>query len=654
MTILATSREPLRVTGEVQWPVSPLSLSKENSGGSVQRSEAVQLFVERARSVEPTFELAPETEPAVAEICARLDGLPLPIELAAARVRSIPPRALLRQLQSTAGSLPLLTGGPRDAPARQQTLRATIAWSYDLLEPEERVLFRRLAPFRGCRLDAVTAVCIDPVAGPRAASVDLQPLRIDVPAALGSLVDKNLVYVEQDEHGQVWYLLLETVREFALQLLEASPESAAIWRRHAWYYLGLAEQTRAPQPALPPDAFISLLEREHANFRVALDWCQAHGYAEASLRLAVGLAWFWGVRGHIAEGRRRLEALLARFPLRTDSGSRALVHASALDSLARMASMQGDTDTSLNLEQQSLDLFERLGDTVGVSGALFGLATTLQQRGDLEGARPHMERSLQLLRDLPTANSDLFILRSIATILGHLGMLAHDAGDDDLAVAQLEEANRLTVAAHDVSWPGLLSLASVLREMGAYDRARAVAEEGMAIVEGEPDGRALAVMLAELGTIATAQRDFSGGYDALSRSLRVNEAIGEPSGFSLVFDRFAVLASAQNQHARALHLAGAAAALRERVGTPPSPLVQRQIDRQLEAARTALGGVAALAWAAGRELSLAEAIAETRSTDPRVNLQRGPSPPTCSAGASVKSRSWSLAATATARSPPSS
>ena len=168
--------------------------------------------------------------------------------------------------------------------------------------------------------------------------------------------------------------MLETVREFALERLEASPEAAGVWRRHAWYYLQLAEQQSMPGPhAVRQDVFIGHLEREHGNFRAALDWCQAHGYAEASLRLAVALVWFWGVRGHIAEGRGRLESLLARFPLHTATGTRGFAHGKALDALGRMAAMQGDLDAALEFEQRSLDVFETMHDTHGMCTVLEGL-----------------------------------------------------------------------------------------------------------------------------------------------------------------------------------------------------------------------------------------------------------------------------------------
>jgi predicted ATPase/DNA-binding CsgD family transcriptional regulator len=618
LTILATSREPLRVSGEVRWPVPPLSVSFEPDA-SAQTSEAVQLFVERARAVNPDFVLAADNRAALGELCARLDGLPLAIELAAARIRSIPPQDLLHQLQSAAGGLPLLTGGPRDVPARHQTLQATIAWSYDLLEPEERTLFRRIAPFRGCTVGAVAAVCVNEEEGPRSTSVNLPALSLEARDGLASLVDKSLLRAEEDEQGQAWYVMLETVREFAQARLEASPEADAVWRRHAWYYLRLAEEQTAPGPhTTRQDVYVTRLEREHGNFRAALDWCQAHGYAEASLRLGVGLLWFWGVRGHIAEGRHRLESLLARFPLRTPTGSRGFAHAKALDALGRMAAMQGDLAAALEFGERSLGVFECLEHTHGICAALECLAFIARQRGDLNSARGYFERSLAALDSLGSANRDTATVSLRVNALANLGVLAHDQGDDDTAIARLEQATRLLDALGNNAgaWYGRLQLASVARDRRDYHHARALAEAALRQVEHEHDQRGLGLTLAELGSIATAQRDFASAHDFLWRSLRLNQEIGEPAGVALLFDRFAVLASAQGQHERALRLTGAAAALREQAGTPPTPAIQRQIDQQIEPARQALGRLAAAVHSAGQKLSLTEAIVEAQTTAP--------------------------------------
>ena len=400
LTILTTSREPLRVSGEVRWPVPPLE-------------QAVELFVERGRAVQPDFGLTLESEALFADICARLDRMPLAIELAAARIGSMPPQSLLQQLELRAGSLALLTAGARDAPTRQRTLDAAIRWSYDLLDPDERTLFRRLAPFRGATLDAVERVCIQPAEGVRATTVDLPALTIDGRAGLASLVDKNLLHVQQDEQGHAWFVMLETVREFAAEQLQASPEWQAVWRRFAWYYLRLAEVSDGRE-AMRQDVLLHRLEREHGNFRAALDWCQAHGYADASLRLAVSLLWFWVVRGHLAEGRRRLESLLERFPLRVDRVSRVVVHAQALDALGRIAAMQTDLRAAEDFAQRSLDLFVRVEHGEGVATALEGLGVIAHQSGDLDKARVWFERSVAAVRTLAGRRGD----RATSLMLG--------------------------------------------------------------------------------------------------------------------------------------------------------------------------------------------------------------------------------------------
>jgi DNA-binding CsgD family transcriptional regulator/tetratricopeptide (TPR) repeat protein len=453
-------------------------------------------------------------------------------------------------------------------------------------------------------------------------------LSLDARGGLASLADKSLLRVEADEQGQAWYVTLETVREFALERLEASPEAAGVWRRHAWYCLQLAEeQTWAGPHALRQDVFISRLEREQGNFRAALDWCQAHGYAEASLRLAVGLLWFWGVRGRIAEGRGRLESLLARFPLHTATGSRRFAHAKALDALGRMAAMQGDLEAAREFEERSLSVFESMGSTHDVCAVLEGLGFIARQRGDFAAARGCFERSLALLRSLPSTTTDRPTIALIFNALANLGQLAHDQGDDDTAVAQLEESIRLPESIGDRAgaWPARLYLAGVLRDKGDYDRARVLAESTLQLLEGDGDRRGLGLTLMELGSIATAQRDFATAYENLSRSLRLNQEFGEPSGIALVFDRFAVLAVAQGQHARALRLTAAAAGLREQSGTPPPPAIQQQIDEQIEPARRVLGRLAAAALAAGRALTPASAIAEALATAPGPAADRSAS-----------------------------
>ncbi len=628
VTILATSREPLRISGELRWPVQPLALSVAAAPGDPsQASEAVQLFVERARAVEPDFGLSDEIQDVVTEVCTRLDGLPLAIELAAARIRSIPVRALLQQLQTT-GGLPLLSGGPRDAPARQRTLRATITWSYELLDPDEQTLFRRLAPFRGCTVEAVASVCVKAPEGPRSKVLDLPSLALDTTAGLASLVDKSLLHVEEDAHGVAWYVMLETVREFALVQLEYSLEAAAVWRRHAWYYLRLAEQSDATQQGVREDVFVNRLEREHGNFRAALDWCQDHGYAEASLRLAIALLWFWGVRGHITDGRTRLESLLARFPLRAHSGPRAAVQARALDAAGRLAAFQGDFVAATSLEQQSLDLARTLNDIERICDALEGLALVARECGDYDAARRYLDEFLAKSRTLAASDelTNPAIIARLATGLTALGELAHEDGNDQLAMSLLEEGRSLWFKIGDSTLVAQsdIQLGVVAHDAGDYDRARKRMALGLTRLEQSHDRQGLAIALAHAAHVAIGQRDFSAAYRDLRRGLRINQEIGGLAGIAFVLVRFAFLASAEGQPARALRLAGAAAALRQQAETPLSKVSQQRLDEQLAAAREALGPLAEAAVTEGSALSLDSAIAETLATAPPEPAIRGP------------------------------
>jgi predicted ATPase/DNA-binding CsgD family transcriptional regulator len=617
VTLLTTSREPLRITGEVTWPVPPLSLdatAPENSA----TSEAVQLFVERARAVDPRFELTPGNRDAIAEICRRLDGLPLAIELAAARMRSLPVRGLLHDLQSAPAGLPLLSGGPRDAPVRQRTLHATIAWSYELLSANEQALFRRLGPFRGCTLDAVEAVCVAPTQGPRATTLTLDNLNLDGRAGLESLVTKSLLRLDEDEQGQPWYVMLETVREFALDRLEASGEAQAVWRRHTWYYLQLAEQSAPGPQAMPQDEFMLRLEREHGNFRAALDWCQAWGYAEASLRLGVALVWFWGVRGHIAEGRARLEALLGRFPLQAARGPRAAVHASALEAVGRLATLQRDFVAALTFEQQGLELSEVLEDRAAMSDALYGLAFTAQEQGDYTAARRYLERGVAISRALAAGGGvvDAATFYRIGKGLAGLAVLAHDEGDEHPAIELFHESTAwFNRAGHPT--PGALNdveLGLIFCEIGQYERARELIEHAYLVLDQHDDRRGVGITLAHLADVAIAQGEFSTAYRYLCRSLRINQETGESAGMAFVLVRFAQLAAALGQARRALRLSGAAAALREQAEAVLAPAVQRRLDERLEPARRALGPGAEAADREGRALLLEAAITEALAT----------------------------------------
>jgi predicted ATPase/class 3 adenylate cyclase len=329
LKVLATSRAPLGLYGEHVYPVPPLTLPDLKRPPSLERLtqyEAVGLFVERARALKPDFKVTNESAPAVAEICVRLDGLPLAIELAAARITMLPPKAMLQRLTSR---LKLLTGGARDLPERQRTLRATIEWSYALLDEGEQLLFGRLAVFSGGRtLEAIEAICD--------AEGDLP---MDAFDGVSSLLDKSLIRQEEGPNGEPRFVMLETVHEFAREKLGESAEAEQIKRVHAEYFLTLAEEANPELKGPDQLQWLERLEVEHDNMRTALSWALERREAEVVLRLGGALWWFWSVRGYHSEGRRWLEEVLA-MDGRGSPESRAM----ALAGAGTLASEQGDLD----------------------------------------------------------------------------------------------------------------------------------------------------------------------------------------------------------------------------------------------------------------------------------------------------------------------
>jgi non-specific serine/threonine protein kinase len=431
--------------------------------------------------------------------------------------------------------------------------------------------------------------------------------------------------------------MLETVREFALERLEASGESAAVWRRHALYYLRLVEQLEPRLQNIPEDVFVKRLQREQANCRASLDWCQAQGYAEPSLRLGVGLWWFWAVSGQLAEGRGRLEAALARFPLPPNaSARRAMLHAKALGAAGRLAMLQGDFVAARPRLEDAVRLAQDLDDAESLSVALEGLAYLALQQADYTLARALLERRLSTTRTLArsTSPADLTLTWQTATTLAELGHVAFEQGDHHAAAALLEEGRELAWQIGDTTIAAMfdVGLGAMAHELGDYERARRLTEHGLALLERSPDRRGVAIALANLGSTRTAQRAFGDAYRHLSRGLRICEDLGEPGSTAFVLDRFAILASAQGQAARAVRLAGAAAALRDQAALPLPAPIQRRVDDKLAAARRALGPLADAVLAAGRALAYDDAIAEALATSPTHSADRG------AAGATLLSR----------------
>jgi predicted ATPase len=370
--VLVTSRARLRLQGEHEYSVLPLRLpgaEEQHSLVALKANEAIALFVSRAKAVQHSFELTNENAAVILEICVRLDGLPLAIELAAARVRLLPPMALLSRLERR---LPLLTDGPRDAPARQRTLRDAIKWSYDLLTPDEQVLFCRLSVFAGgWTVEAAATV----------ARVDGN---LDIFDGLASLVDKSLVQ-SQETGAEPRFVILETIREFGLdRLREDDDQGLTTEQAHAGYFLSLAEQALAGLVGSQQESWLARLDSEDGNIRAALTWSLEHGATETAVRLARALWRYWSTRGRLIEGRTWLERALAlpnvaEVPVR--------VHADAHNALGNILGDSAEYTLARQHYEEALALRREIADSEGIAGALNNLGIVAAWLGDYDGAR---------------------------------------------------------------------------------------------------------------------------------------------------------------------------------------------------------------------------------------------------------------------------
>jgi non-specific serine/threonine protein kinase len=557
LKVLATSRLPLHVAGEQQLPVPPLPLPE--LAGSVSpeqaaRSPAVRLFVERAQAVKPDFALTAANAPAVAEICRRLDGLPLAIELAAARCKVLSAPALLALLTDR---FRVLAGGPREAPDRLRTLREAVAWSYDLLAPEEQALFRRLAVFvGGFQLDAAEAVAIAP-----------EDLSIDALEALSALVDHSLLQAEEGPAGEPRFTMLETIRAYGGERLAASGEAAATQAAHAAQMLNLAERA-GDAVALPGgERWLTRLTAEQDNLRAALGWLEATGDAEGFVRLAGALRFFWFIRGHFHEGNGWLERALAR-----GTAAPAAVRARALYGLGLLTTWRSD-DRPVALFDESLALWRTLGDQHGTATALHGLGMVAMHRGDQDRAERHFAEALALAREL----DETLVAGTLAGVaLQSLGCVAYARGQTASAVALFEEA---------------------------LDRDRALAFGWQAIYA-----------LIGLAFVSLDANDPTRSLDRFREALDLAWAYGDRRALVSVLAGTAAVAAAAGQPERAARLFGAVESLREAVGMPAAAVFapfRVAAERGTATARAALQGTAfAAAWTAGRALPLEQAVTE--------------------------------------------
>ncbi|HEX5848986.1 MAG TPA: tetratricopeptide repeat protein [Rubrobacter sp.] len=556
LTVLATSRAPLHLTGERQFPLGPLPSLAEEHGTPA----AVELFRQRAVAVAPHFELTDANAATMARVCQRLDGLPLAIELAAARVKLFTPLALLERLDR---GLELLAGGPRDLPERQRTLRDTVAWSYDLLDEQERLLFRRLSVFVGdFSLEAAEAVCWPGAEG-------------DFLQTLASLVDNSLLVsraeTAADGGQEPRFGMLGTIREYALGRLESDGEAGETYHSHALYYLALAEST-SPETAAPAQRewWWRRLEEEHDNLRTALGWAVRTRESDTAARFALALWRFWSAR-HLGEGFRWLEAVLT---------------------------MAGDAPGVEPQRQERRRAFLLL-----VAGIL---AT---RHGDYDRAVALDEASLTLYRDLGHERSTHGPLRE-------LGAVAYHRGDYDRAVHLGEQALAVARESGNASGSALAAcnLADALRARGDLEAARTLLEEAQSSLGGReqtvPGINALVNTLNRLGSIRCETGDYGLAGESYVESLRLMwQHVGRAYETAACLEGLARVAAMQGRPERAAWLLGVSSALRDEMGTPLTPITSADHDHASEAALEALGEQAfETAWTAGNETPFEAAI----------------------------------------------
>jgi predicted ATPase/transcriptional regulator with XRE-family HTH domain len=563
--VMATSRAPLALRGEQQLEAPPLAVPTDTEAKEVasaqdlerlQSRPAIQLFVQRAQAVQPNFELTLENARTVAELCRRLDGLPLALELAARWIKLLPPAALLARLEQSSA---LLTGGARDLPERQRTMDRAIAWSENLLTPEQRRLFRRLAMFAGgATLDSIATVCAAPAG---AAS-----LEVDMLAGLGALIDQSLIQASE-EGGAVRFGMLHVIREYALERLVASGEEDTLRRAHLEYYLGLAERAERETHGSVQPTWLTWFERELPNLRGTLDWAHRCGEIELSLQLTNALSEYWGHVGLLQELGDRINRLLADAPRR------------------------GDDHNTVSAATQAKALLVASGVAL--------------RRADTQMAMRLAEQCLALARDLPGAME--------GDALCALGIGYNDLGDSERAVTLLKEA----LASHRrLGDPGITAvtlgrLGLFTANEGHLERASLYLEEALSLARRAGDPQGVSFILGALALVACSKHELANASMLAREALALARAGGHPLRIGESLYVLRRLAIGTGEMAQAARLHGAFLALAKRVGWALTSANLSEVEGELATARAALGEEAwAAAVAAGQALTLEEAIVE--------------------------------------------
>lgn len=651
--LLITSRATLRIPGEYEFPVAPLSLpnlTQHRDHEHIAQAAAVQLFAQRAQAIQPTFRLTPANASIIAKICTRLDGLPLALELAAARSKLLPPQSLLERLERP---LSVLTRGASGLPARQQTIRGTIQWSYDLLDDWEQRLFCLCSVFvGGFTLQAVEALCGDLYAGDDKAMGSV----LD---GMDSLVSKSLVQPPQqdDEEGEARLSMLETLREYGRELLAEQGEMEGVRAAHAAFYLHLAEESSQQASWIKP------LERDYDNLRASMTWMlEAEGEkqnvqrVEMALRLGSLLENFWRTQGYLSEGWSFMERALAK-----SEGASQGLRAQSLATASILLGHLGDHKQAQAFLEQSLALSRELGDTHRIAYCLRNLGWLVYQEGSFTRARTLYEESLELFKALDDK-------QGIALALTNLGYLAQNQGDfegayllfsEALAICRELGSTRLVISllfqlaqllyvsneyppageivsllnesialAQELSDRNMIAHAHFLLGLVAFSqgdlvKARLLVEEAVSFFKTRGDRRSEGVMNAMLARIITAQGDYDTARILLKESLAIGREIGDKTEIAtLCLEGMAILAGASGQRAWAVRLWGAAEKLRDVVAFPMIPVERVPYQRSITELRAFFGEQNfAILKEEGRAMSPEEALSERATLPPKQTSQ---------------------------------
>lgn len=590
---LVTSRAALQLRGEHKLPVPPLPLPEASMAGSFERLQlnaAIHLFLERARAANPAFTLTHENAPEVMGIVHRLDGLPLAIELAAARIKLLPPRNILDRLESR---LDLLTGGAKDLPPRQQTMRRTLDWSFGLLDQEAQTLFSRLGVFvDGFTLEAVEAVC-----NPNA--------ELDILEGIASLLNNSLLRQAPDFSGSPRFTMLETIREYALERLADTGEGDQFRHRHAIFFHDLAEEARPNYFSGESEAWLDRLGADYSNLRAAMSWLQTEPQSvEIDWRVIINLLWLWYRRGYLNEARRWYEMAVEQAAPLGDDPLRARI----LYSAGSVAMWQSDLATAAQLMDESLRILRESGDPPVLAEALFVRGVLATNQGDTETARSALEETLSLNRRM---DQEWFQ----AMILLHLGNVALAQDDPSAARARMEESLALGRSVQDrwVIASAINNFGEIARYQGDYDQAERHYLESADIFQSLGSSPDVARENHSLGYVALSHGDHLRARARFEESLAQHQKLGVKRGVVECLIGLAAVLEAQGQPEPAVRLYAAAQAQFAALGAGIWPADEAELARGLATARARLDeGDFAAAYEAGRGMKLSEAIASAK------------------------------------------